>query len=148
MCYFQVITTNTDDSSLAVIWVIIKVSGHHYRWLAGGYDLQIGHFQWLAWWLPGALWLLCSVCPLKHLLVCRYAQHERVTRILIKWDLSCEPYEKTICLHCEHVTFSITSRILCTQTQQDKNFPYEKSAQPKFQSMSTSYSIFKDFVFI
>ena len=22
---------------------IIKVSGHQYRWLAGGYDLEIGH---------------------------------------------------------------------------------------------------------
>ena len=25
-------------------WAIIKVSGHQYRWLAGGYDLEIGHF--------------------------------------------------------------------------------------------------------
>ena len=33
---------------------IIKVSGHQYQWLAGGYDLEIGHFQkWPAWWLPG-----------------------------------------------------------------------------------------------
>ena len=24
--------------------VIIKVKGHQYRWLAGGYDLEIGHF--------------------------------------------------------------------------------------------------------
>ena len=33
---------------------IIKVSGHQYQWLAGGYDLTIGHFQkWLAWWSPG-----------------------------------------------------------------------------------------------
>ena len=24
--------------------VIIKVSGHQYQWLAGGYDLEIGHF--------------------------------------------------------------------------------------------------------
>ena len=23
---------------------IIKVSGHQYRWLAGGYNLEIGHF--------------------------------------------------------------------------------------------------------
>ena len=28
--------------------VIIKVSGHQYWWLAGGYDLEIGHFyKWL-----------------------------------------------------------------------------------------------------
>ena len=24
--------------------VIIKVKGHQHRWLAGGYDLEIGHF--------------------------------------------------------------------------------------------------------
>ena len=23
---------------------VIKVKGHQYRWLAGGYDLEIGHF--------------------------------------------------------------------------------------------------------
>ena len=33
---------------------IIKVSGHQYRWLAGGYDLELGYFQkWLARWLIG-----------------------------------------------------------------------------------------------
>ena len=26
-------------------WAIIKVSGHQHWWLAGGYDLEIGHFQ-------------------------------------------------------------------------------------------------------
>ena len=32
--------------------VILKVSGDQYRWLASGYDLEIGHFKkWLAWWL-------------------------------------------------------------------------------------------------
>ena len=25
-------------------WAIIKVSGHQYRWLAGGYELEIVHF--------------------------------------------------------------------------------------------------------
>ena len=35
-----------------------KVSGHQCQWLAGGYDLEIGHFnKWLVWWLPGAWWL-------------------------------------------------------------------------------------------
>ena len=24
-------------------WAIIKVSGHQYRWLAGGYDLETAH---------------------------------------------------------------------------------------------------------
>ena len=28
----------------AGIQTIIKVSGHQYWWLAGGYDLEIGHF--------------------------------------------------------------------------------------------------------
>ena len=40
---------NTDDPSLSIIthagaWAIIKVSGHQYQWLAGGYDLEIGFF--------------------------------------------------------------------------------------------------------
>ena len=40
--------------SLAGAQAVIKVSGHQHRWLAGGYDLEIGHFQkWLAWWLSG-----------------------------------------------------------------------------------------------
>ena len=42
MSYFQVITI---DPSLIIILAdsreIIKVSGHQYRWLAGGYDLEI-----------------------------------------------------------------------------------------------------------
>ena len=38
------LTPGTDDLSLAAAQVIIKVSGHQYRWLAGSYDLEIGHF--------------------------------------------------------------------------------------------------------
>ena len=41
----HLLTTGTDDSSLAGAWVIIKVSGHQDRWLAGGYELEIGHFR-------------------------------------------------------------------------------------------------------
>ena len=42
--------------TLAGARVIIKVSGHQYRWLAGGYDLEIGHFLEVAsmvvtWWI-------------------------------------------------------------------------------------------------
>ena len=40
----HLLTTSTDDSSLDGALVIIKVSGHQYRWLAGGYDLEIGYF--------------------------------------------------------------------------------------------------------
>ena len=40
----HLLTTGTDDPSLAGAWVIIKVSGQQYWWLAGGYDLEIGHF--------------------------------------------------------------------------------------------------------
>ena len=48
--------------TLAGTRAIIKVSGHQYRWLASGYDLETGHFQnCLAWWLPGGLWLFCTV---------------------------------------------------------------------------------------
>ena len=38
------LTTGTDDHSLYGTREIIRVSGHQYRWLAGGYDLEIGHF--------------------------------------------------------------------------------------------------------
>ena len=40
----HLLATGTDDPSLAGALVIIKVSGHQYRWLAGGYDLEIGRF--------------------------------------------------------------------------------------------------------
>ena len=42
--YNHLLTTGTDDPSHAGTRVVIKVLGHQYRWLAGGYDLQIGHF--------------------------------------------------------------------------------------------------------
>ena len=38
------LTTGTDDPSLAGAQAVIKVSGHHYQWLPGGYDLEMGHF--------------------------------------------------------------------------------------------------------
>ena len=41
---FSLLTTGTDDPSLTGTWAIIKVSGYQYRWLAGGYDLEIEHF--------------------------------------------------------------------------------------------------------
>ena len=40
----HLLTTGTDDPSLAGARTIIKVSGHQYWWLAGGYDLEIGQF--------------------------------------------------------------------------------------------------------
>ena len=40
----HLLTTGTDNCSLADAQVIIKVSGHQQQWLAGGYDLEIGHF--------------------------------------------------------------------------------------------------------
>ena len=42
--YNHWLITNTDDRSLAGTWAIIKGLGHQYQWLAGGYDLEIGHF--------------------------------------------------------------------------------------------------------
>ena len=43
------LTTGTDDPTLIIAWVlarmIIKVKGQQYRWLACGYDLEIGHFR-------------------------------------------------------------------------------------------------------
>ena len=37
----HLLTTGTDDPSLAGAQAIIKVKGHEYRWLASGYDLDI-----------------------------------------------------------------------------------------------------------
>ena len=31
-------------TTLAEALAIIKVPGHQYQWLAGGYELEIGHF--------------------------------------------------------------------------------------------------------
>ena len=41
----HLLTTSTDDPSLTGTRVMMKVLGHQqYWWLAGGYDLEIGHF--------------------------------------------------------------------------------------------------------
>ena len=40
----HLLTTGTDDHSLAGARMIIKVKDHKHWWLAGGYDLEIGHF--------------------------------------------------------------------------------------------------------
>ena len=44
MSYVEVITTDTDDPSLAGARAVIKVLGHQCWCLAGGNDLEIGHF--------------------------------------------------------------------------------------------------------
>ena len=50
----HLLTTSTDDPSLAGARAIIKVLGHQYQGLASGYDLEIGHFLEVArWWLAG-----------------------------------------------------------------------------------------------
>ena len=54
--HYHLPTTATDDPSLAGTWPIIKVPGHQYWWLAGGYDLEIRHFLEAAsmvvtWWI-------------------------------------------------------------------------------------------------
>ena len=41
--------------------VIIKVTGHQHQWLAGGYDLEIGHFQ--RWLQDGYLVHSVFLCP-------------------------------------------------------------------------------------
>ena len=54
----HLLTTSADESTLVIarasVRVIIKVKGHQYWWLAGGYNLKIGHcYRWIAWWLAG-----------------------------------------------------------------------------------------------
>ena len=47
--------------------MIIKVKGHQHRWLAGDYDLEIGHFQrWIAWWLVN--WWIVAFLFCEHFL--------------------------------------------------------------------------------
>ena len=41
----HLLTTGADDPSLTGTRMIIKASGHQYRWLAGGYDLEIGRLE-------------------------------------------------------------------------------------------------------
>ena len=45
----HLLTTSADDPTSLItarvpVRVIIKVKGHQHRWLAGGYNLEIGHF--------------------------------------------------------------------------------------------------------
>ena len=40
----HLLTTGTDETSLSGTRAIIKVKGHQYQWLAGGYDLEIAQF--------------------------------------------------------------------------------------------------------
>ena len=42
----HLLTTGADDPTFlrAPARAIIKVKGHQHQWLAGGYDLEIGHF--------------------------------------------------------------------------------------------------------
>ena len=40
----HLLTTGTDDPTLWLLPKHQRVKGHQYRWLAGGYDLEIGHF--------------------------------------------------------------------------------------------------------
>ena len=58
----RLLTTSTDEPSLAGTRTVTKVSGHQYRWLAGGYDLETGRFlevasMVLTWYI---LAFLCS----------------------------------------------------------------------------------------
>ena len=53
----HLLTTSADDPTLKVSSEHQRVKGHQHRWLASGYDLEIGHFydifRWIAWWLAG-----------------------------------------------------------------------------------------------
>ena len=40
----HLLTTSADDPTLWGVRWIIKVKSHQHRWLAGGYDLEKGHF--------------------------------------------------------------------------------------------------------
>ena len=42
--YLRFACTLYTKKTIHQVTTIIKVSGHQYRWLAGGYDLEIEHF--------------------------------------------------------------------------------------------------------
>ena len=68
----HLLTAGTDDPSLAATRAIIKVSGHQYQWLAGVYDLEIGHFLDVAsmvvtWWIVAFGTVLTSLTCSKFL---------------------------------------------------------------------------------
>ena len=41
----HLLTTGTDDQSLAGAQAIIEMSGYQHRWLAGGYDIFRGRYH-------------------------------------------------------------------------------------------------------
>ena len=50
----HLLTTGVDDLTLKLSPEHQRVKGHQYRWLAGGYDLEVELFwRWVALWLPG-----------------------------------------------------------------------------------------------
>ena len=51
----HLLTTSTNDPSLASIRATIKVSGHQYQWLAGGYDLEVPASMVVTWWIVAFL---------------------------------------------------------------------------------------------
>ena len=65
MSYFQVITTCFITTGARAI---IKVKGHQYRWLVGGYDLETGHFfldvasMVVTWWIVAFCTVVFSCC--------------------------------------------------------------------------------------
>ena len=42
--YNQLLATGTDDPTLWLLPEHQQMKGHQYWWLAGGYDLETGHF--------------------------------------------------------------------------------------------------------
>ena len=103
MSYLQVIATSTDDCLIITLtdaWVIIKVSGHQYRWLADGYDLEIGHFLEVASMVV-TWWIVDFLCSDKHnvynfcckLMCCKMTSH----------------YDLKLWFHCIYVIYVHTS---------------------------------------
>ena len=63
------LTTSTDDPTLSLERQWVK--GHQCRWLAGGYDLEIGHFleatsMMVTWWRV-AFFVQCDITRYSHM---------------------------------------------------------------------------------
>ena len=80
----HLLTTGTDDPLSAGAQAVIKVSGHQYQWLAGGYDLEIGHGGYL---VDSGFFVQCAASYLRtlgsHNLICE--GNDDIASLLEKW---------------------------------------------------------------
>ena len=68
----HLLTTGADDPTTLIITLvgaqaIIKVAGRKHHWLAGGYDLEIGHFLEVGSMV--VTWWIVAFCTVRYLML-------------------------------------------------------------------------------